>query len=223
MCVWINLIRPCLSSLLTLLAKQPFRRSKPRAWRGSFPTSAWIQTISTPKAMRPCGTTARWATEKNPCWNLLEIIPIFVRFFVVMRAQLVALVFLIRLLATRRPEPTATAPSRAWHSPTCRWSCALWARRWRWSSSGRNTKPWSSRSPYSSPSPRGPASRRRQRANHKWRLWSIQRQILLWYVNKSIKWGETCGPCMKCRHLKLTGNISHQFTTSCLFFEVGGS
>lgn len=54
----------CLSSLLTLLAKQPFKKSRPTAWRGSFPTSAWIRMISTPKAMRQCGTTARLATAK---------------------------------------------------------------------------------------------------------------------------------------------------------------
>lgn len=54
-----------MSSLLTLLAKPPFRKSKLRAWRGNFLTSPWIQTISTPREMRPSGTTARWAPVKS--------------------------------------------------------------------------------------------------------------------------------------------------------------
>lgn len=55
--------------------------------------------------------------------------------------------FLLRWSVTRHPAPTATARSRAWRSPTCLWSCALWARRWRWNCWGGNIPPWSSRSP----------------------------------------------------------------------------
>ena len=76
----------------------------------------------------------------------------------------VALVLFGRWWATRRLGRTATAPSRAWPSPTCRWSCAPWARRWRWRCWGGSTPPWWSRNLSSSPNLRGPGCRRSPRA-----------------------------------------------------------
>lgn len=116
-----------------------------------------------------------------------------------------------RLLATRHPEPTATAASRAWRLAICRWTSTQWVRRWRLSCWGRSTQLWSSRSPWSWPSPLGPGCRRRQRARRERKPSRIKsltgrqkekgkkkNHVLLWSMNGRWCVGKTAAPVFNC-------------------------